>query len=69
DLIGIKVYDENDNFIGVVDDIDETSPQDKFVIKTDSKTFMLPSVKEFILSLDVENKKMTVHLIDGILDL
>jgi len=69
DLVGMKVYDEDGKFIGDLESVDKNSPQDKYVIKTETKSFMLPAVKEFILNVDVENKKMTVHLIDGIVDL
>lgn len=69
DLIGMEVFDEEGNKIGVIDDINQNSIQDLYVINTGSKSFMLPAVGEFILDVDIENKKMVVKLIDGIVDL
>ena len=69
DLIGMSVLDENNNLIGRLVDVNQNSKQDLYVIDTGSKTFMLPAVEEFILDIDIENKKMSVKLIDGIVDL
>ena len=54
DLIGVSVFDENDNFLGKV-------------IKDDlGKQILLPSTKEIIKQIDVENDRIVVHLIDGL---
>ena len=69
DLIGMSVFDENNNLVGTLIDINQNSKQDIYIVDTGSKTFMLPAVEEFILSVDTDNKKMLVKLIDGIVDL
>ena len=68
DLIGIKVYDEDGNLLGKVDDIYNNKSTDIYVIKDDlGKQILLPSTKEIIKQIDVDNDKMVVHLIDGLI--
>ena len=67
DLIGIKVYDEKGNFLGKVDDIYNNKIHDIYVIKDDlGKQILLPSIKEVIKQVDIDNDKIVVHLIDGL---
>ena len=67
DLIGIKVYDEDGNLLGKVDDIYNNKRTGIYVIKDDlGKQILLPSTKEVIKQIDVDEEKMVVHLIDGL---
>lgn len=69
DLIGMEVFNEDGIKVGELVDINQNSKQDLYVIDNGKKTFLLPAVGEFILDIDIENKKMVVKLIDGIVDL
>lgn len=67
DLIGISVYDDAGNLLGKVDDIFNNKSHDIYVIKDDlGKQILLPSIKEVIKDVDVDNGKIIVHLIDGL---
>ena len=69
DLIDIEVFDENDQPFGVLTDVLETGANDVYVIKmTDGREVLVPAIKECILSVDIEGRKMVVHLLDGLLD-
>jgi 16S rRNA processing protein RimM len=68
DLIGIKVYDDEGNFLGKVDDIYNNKVHDIYVIKDDlGKQILLPSTKEVIKDIDIDNDKIVVHLINGLI--
>ncbi|NLM06395.1 MAG: 16S rRNA processing protein RimM [Tissierellia bacterium] len=67
DLIGSRVYDEERKELGELIDIIETLANDVYVIKNKEKEFMVPAVKEFIIDVDVDNKKLVVKLIEGML--
>ena len=67
DLIGVSVFDENDNFLGKVNDIYNNKVHDIYVIKDDlGKQILLPSTKEVIKQVDVEKDRIVVHLIEGL---
>ena len=67
DLIGIKVYDDNGNLLGKVDDIYNNKVHDIYVIRNDlGKQILLPSIKEVIKKIDIDNDMIVVHLIDGL---
>ena len=67
DLIGLSVYDDNGNLLGTVNDIYNNKVHDIYVIKDDlGKQILLPSTKEVIKQVDIDNDKIIVHLIDGL---
>lgn len=69
DLIGVNVYNESDIEIGTVTDVIETGANDVYVIKcTDGRELLLPAIKQCILNVDIIDKKMKVHVLDGLLD-
>lgn len=67
DLIGLEVYDDNGKLLGTVNDIYSNKVHDIYVIKDDlGKQILLPSTKEVIKQIDIDNDKIIVHLIDGL---
>lgn len=67
DLIGLPVYDESGNLLGKVDDIYNNKSHDIYVVKDElGKQLLLPSTKEVIKQIDIENERIVVHLIDGL---
>ncbi len=68
DLIGLPVYEENGNLLGKLDDIYNNKSHDIYVVKDGlGKQILLPSTKEVIKQIDIENEKIVVHLIDGLI--
>ena len=66
DLIGLDVQDENGK-IGVLTDVLVTGANDVYVVKKpDGKEVLLPAIEQCILNVDIENKTMTVHLMEGL---
>lgn len=69
DLIGIKVYDEEDKELGVLEDVMVTGANDVYVIKmTDGRELLLPAIKQCILEVDVPEGRMKVHVLEGLLE-
>ena len=67
DLIGLEVYTEEGNLLGKVDDIYNSGASDIYVIKdTLGKQILLPAIKEVIKQIDLEQEKIVVHLLDGL---
>lgn len=69
DLIDIEVFDETDNLLGTLTDVIETGANDVYQIAMkDGKEVLIPAIKECILSVDIDARKMVVHILDGLLD-
>lgn len=69
DLVGFDVVDQNGTKVGELLDIIKATAQPVYVIKTnEGKERYIPGVDEFILNTDVENRKITVKVIEGLLD-
>ena len=69
DLIGIDVWEDNGEKLGIFKDVIETGANDVYVITLeDGKELLLPAIKECILNVDIENRKMEVHVMEGLRD-
>ena len=63
ELIGIRVF-ENETELGRVTDVLDYPGNKVYVVKG-QHSYMIPAVKAFILSTDLNNNKMEVKLIEG----
>tara|TARA_B100001750_G_C15001023_1_gene347412 strand:- start:159 stop:557 length:399 start_codon:yes stop_codon:yes gene_type:complete len=68
DILGFKVYNENNVVIGIVEDVLSLSGNDIIVVREDGKEFLIPLVDEFLMLFDFEDKKIIVNVIEGLLD-
>lgn len=65
DIIGKKVYDTEDNYIGILKDVLEYPANDIFIIESEDKSiYQIPAVKEFIKKID---STITIKLIEGMI--
>lgn len=73
DLIGMTVTDEKGKEIGTLSDVIQTGANDVYAVKGNdgfgNKEILIPAIKQCILSVDTGEKKMKVHLLEGLLDL
>lgn len=68
DLIGTTVYTEEGVLLGKVQDIYNSGASDIYVVKDDNgKQILLPAINEVIKDIDIEQEKITVHLIKGLI--
>lgn len=67
DLIGLKVY-QNKKDIGTIVDIMKNNKDGILVIKNETKTNLVPNLPEFIEKVDLENKKMQIKYLEGLID-
>lgn len=68
DLIDSDVFSDEGSKLGVLTEIMTTAANDVYIIKAeDGKEILVPSIKECILDVDVENKKIIVHLLEGLI--
>lgn len=70
DIIGSLVFDVNGEKIGVVTDINQSASNDIYIIKNEEKDreYLIPAVKEFFVEIDIENKKIVIDPIEGMIE-
>ena len=68
-LLGLGVIrDEDDLFLGEVEEIIETGSNDVFIVRMpDGKELLLPDIPSVVLDIDLESNEMRVHLLPGLL--
>ena len=67
DLLGLEVFSDEGELLGKVDDIFNTGSNDIYVVKDEfGKQILLPGISEVIKDVDIEQGKITVHLIPGL---
>ena len=68
DLVGCKVVDENNKQLGVVSVVEEFPAQLTLRVKREGQAdFLVPFVKAFIKNVDIDNKKIVINVIGGLL--
>ena len=59
DLLGLEVYSDDGKFLGILDDI--------YVVKEkNGKQILLPAISDVIKEINITDKKILVHLINGL---
>lgn len=66
EYIGLEVY--SDHYIGKVEDILKNNIYDILVIRNNKKEYLVPNVDEFIENIDIENKKIIIKEIEGLIN-
>ena len=69
DLIGLSVVTDDGMQLGTLTDVIATGANDVYVVEMASgKEVLIPAIHDCIVNVEEEEKKMTVHLLDGLLD-
>ena len=68
DLLGLNVFTDEGKELGKLDDIFNTGSNDIYVVKTeDGKQILLPAISEVIKEINLEESKIVVHLLEGLI--
>ena len=68
DIIGCKVFTDENEFLGKVIDVFQTGSNDVYTVKNnEDKEILLPAIEDVIKDVDVANKKIVVKLMDGLI--
>lgn len=69
DLIGVEIYDETDTNIGVLENVITTGANDVYEITlSDGRNLLLPAIKQCVLDVDMDKRRMKIHILEGLLD-
>ncbi len=67
-LLGSKVLLTNGELIGEVDEIVKLPGQDLLSVTKSGKQVLIPMVKQFIVSIDIDSKTIVINPPEGLLD-
>lgn len=67
DLIGLKAYTDNE-YLGDITDILKNKANDILVINSDNKRFLVPNLPEFIINVNLVDKRIDINNIKGLFD-
>ncbi|XMB67389.1 ribosome maturation factor RimM [Mycoplasmatota bacterium zrk1] len=66
ELEGLDVF-ENNQYLGKVKEIRENPANPILILSTESKDVMIPFVSEFIIKVDIDNSRIDISTIEGML--
>ena len=69
DLIGLDVIGEDGNILGKVTDVFPTGANHVMEVDMGEKKVLFPYISQCILDVNLEEGKISVHVLDGLLDL
>lgn len=67
ELIGMDVFNTEDELIGKVKDLMDNSAQPILVIKNNSDEILVPMVDKFVKDIDTKNSKIVINPIEGLI--
>lgn len=65
-LIGSRVYTDQNRFLGVMEGVLPTAAHDIWVVRNGVKEILLPAVEDVIISVSTMNKEIRVRDMDGL---
>ncbi len=68
DILQCEVFTDANEHLGKVVDVFSTGSNDVYTVKTEEgKEILLPAIEDVIKEVDIANKKIVVHLLDGLI--
>lgn len=68
DLEGMDVYSNNGDYIGKISEVYQTGANDVYEVKNNKNSYLIPAIKDVVKSVNVQDKKMIINVIEGLLE-
>lgn len=69
EIIGCEVFDENGKSLGEISEILTPGANDVWVIKSQNgKEILIPYIEDVVKKIDVDNKKIDIEVMEGLID-
>jgi 16S rRNA processing protein RimM len=65
-IVGLAVFDRAGHPLGHVEQIIETGANDVYIVRDQTGELLLPAIDAVVLKIDLEARRMTVNLIEGL---
>lgn len=66
DIIGLDVYNEENEYIGRIVSVFPTGSNDVYVCEGEEREILLPAISGVIRKIDINRRVMTVRLLEGL---
>jgi 16S rRNA processing protein RimM len=67
DVVGLTVIDQDGVAVGTVRDVIRQANHDIYAVQCGDREVLIPAVREFIRKIDLQQRTMTVFLIEGMM--
>lgn len=68
DILECEVFTEEGEVLGKMVDVMQTGSNDVYIVKNkEGKEILLPAIKDVVKNIDIQNKKIIVKLMDGLI--
>jgi len=68
EIIGLEVYDENNIFLGKVENVISTGSNDVYIVKgKNKKEFFIPAIREVVKNVNFEKRRISIKMVDGLI--
>lgn len=68
EVIGYSIYDENNEFCGIIKEVNDQTAQHYFILDLNGKEVVIPIIKDWILAVNREEKSIQMQLPEGLMD-
>jgi 16S rRNA processing protein RimM len=68
DLEGMEVYSDLGEYIGKISEVYQTGANDVYEVVDKKNSYLIPAVKDVVKEVSVKEKKMVIHVIEGLLE-
>lgn len=68
EIEGLAVFDEEGRSYGFIEEVIPTGSNDIYVVRNGDQEWMLPMIDTVVKSIDLEQKKLIFHRIEGLIE-
>jgi 16S rRNA processing protein RimM len=69
DLLGLRVLLDDDSELGIIADIFATGSNDVYVVRSETREYLIPALEDVVLEIDLAGRIMKVTPLEGLFDL
>jgi 16S rRNA processing protein RimM len=65
-IVGMEVWSDDGRSLGKISEVLRTGSNDVYVVGTGPRALLIPAIENVVLNVDVDRRRMLVHLLPGI---
>ena len=68
ELVGLKVYTDSGEYVGIVDNLMDRSLQSLLVVKNEDKEHLIPLTEPIVQKVDLDHSRIIIKPIEGLIE-